>query len=85
MDIINFTEARKNFKSVLDRVTEDVDCTVVVRRESDDAVIMSKQHYDSIMETLYLLRSPANAKHLMEAIAEDQVGKIEYHDLIEEE
>ncbi|MGL6341047.1 MAG: type II toxin-antitoxin system Phd/YefM family antitoxin [Waterburya sp.] len=72
MEIINFTEARKNFKSVLDKVTEDVDCTVVVRRESDDVVIMSKQHYDSIMETLYLLQSPKNAKHLMEAIAEDK-------------
>ena len=84
MEIINFTEARKNFKSVLDRVTEDVDCTVIVRRQSDDAVIMSKQHYDSIMETLYLLRSAANVKHLIEAIGEDKTGQVEYHDLIED-
>jgi antitoxin YefM len=43
MEIINFTEARRNFKNVLDRVTDNADCTVVVRRNGDDAVIMSKK------------------------------------------
>ncbi len=44
---------------------------------------MSKSHYDSIMETLYLMRSPANAQHLMEAIARDQAGEFEQHDLLD--
>ncbi|MEO0011800.1 MAG: hypothetical protein RLZZ535_189 [Cyanobacteriota bacterium] len=35
------------------------------------------------METLYLMRSPANAQHLMEAIARDQAGEGEYHELID--
>ncbi len=64
MEILNFTQVRQNFKDVLDRVTNDVNCTVVVRRDGDDAVIMFKSHYDSIMETLYLMRSPANAQRL---------------------
>ena len=83
MEILNFTEARQNFKAVLDRVTNDVDATVVVRREGDDAVIMSKSHYDSIMETLYLLRSPANAQRLRESIAAVEAGKVKEHDLID--
>lgn len=83
MEIVNFTEARQNFKSVLDRVTNDVDCTVVVRRDGDDAVIMSKSHYDSIMETLYLLKSPANAARLKESIAAVEAGEIEEHALID--
>ena len=85
MEILNYTQARQNFKNVLDRVTDDVDCTVVVRRDGDDAVIMSKSHYDSIMETLYLLRSPANAKRLMESVAAVEAGEIEEHQLIEED
>ncbi len=83
MEIVNFTEARQNFKAVLDRVTSDVDATVVVRREGDDAVIMSKSHYDSIMETLYLLRSPVNAQRLKESIAAVEAGQVEEHDLID--
>ncbi len=83
MEILNFTEARQNFKAVLDRVTSDVDATVVVRREGDDAVIMSKSHYDSIMETLYLLRSPANAQRLRESIVAVEAGLLEEHDLID--
>jgi antitoxin YefM len=83
MEIINYTEARNNFKSVLDRVAEDRDCTIIVRRDAEDAVLMSKSYYDSLMETVYLLKSPANAKHLMEAIAEYQEGKTTEHDLID--
>ena len=83
MEIINFSEARNNFKTVLDRVANDKDCTIIVRRDAEDAVLMSKSHYDSLMETFYLLKSPSNAKHLEEAIAEYREGKIEEHDLID--
>ena len=83
MEILNFTQVRQNLQDVLDRVTDDADCTVVVRRDGDDAVIMSKSQYDSIMETLYLLRSPANAKHLMEAISRDKADEGESHELID--
>ena len=83
MEIVNFSEARNNFKAVLDRVANDRDCTVIVRRDAEDAVLMSKSHYDSLMETFYLLQSPANAKHLSEAIAEYREGKVEEHDLLD--
>ena len=85
MNIYNYTELRQNLKQVLDKVVDDCDGIVIKRRDAEDAVIMSKSHYDSLMETFYLLKSPANAKHLLDAIAEDKAGKIEYHDLIEEE
>jgi antitoxin YefM len=74
MEIVNFTEARQNFKSVLDRVTDNVDCAIVVRRGGDDAVIMSKSHYDSIV----------NAARLRDSIAAVEAGETEEHDLIEE-
>ncbi len=83
MNIVNFSEARNNFKSVLDRVANDKNCTVIVRRDAEDAVVMSKSYYDSLIETVYLLKSPANAKHLEQAIAEYREGKTEEHDLID--
>lgn len=83
MEIVNYSEAIQNFKAVLDRVIDDQDCTVITRSGVEDAIIMSKSHYDSIMETLYLMRSPANAQHLMEAVARDKAGEFEAHDLLD--
>ncbi|NEP60539.1 MAG: type II toxin-antitoxin system prevent-host-death family antitoxin [Symploca sp. SIO2G7] len=82
MNVVNFSEEKNHFKSVLDRVANDKNCTVIVRRDTEDAVVMSKSYYDSLMETVYLLQSPANAKHLEEAIAEYKAGKTQEHDLI---
>ena len=68
MRIVSFTEARNGLKAVLDTVANDADCTVITRRDADDAVVMSLDHYNSLMETLHLLRSPANAAHLNRSI-----------------
>jgi antitoxin YefM len=75
MIVINFTEARKSLRSVLDRVVEDADCTVIARRDAEDAVVMSVNHYNSLMETVHLLKSPANAARLAQSISEHQRGK----------
>ena len=71
MEIVNYTEARNNFKKVLDRVSDDCDSTVITRRDREDVVLMAKSEYDSLMETIYLLKSPANAKHLTDAISRE--------------
>ena len=41
MRIVSFTEARNNLKTILDQVVNDADCTVITRRDSEDAVVMS--------------------------------------------
>ena len=83
MNIVNFPEAKNNFKSILDTVANDKNCTVIIRRDAEDAVVMSKSYYDSLMETVFLLKSPANAQHLEEAIAEYKAGKTQEHGLID--
>ena len=83
MNIVNFSEARSNLKSVLDTVSNDKNCAVIVRRDAEEVVVMSKSYYDSLMETVYLLKSPANAQHLEEAIAEYKAGKTQNHELID--
>lgn len=84
MQVVSFTEAGSDLKSVLDRVTDDADVTVIARRDAEDAVVMSLDYYNGLMETVYLLRSPANAAHLAESIEQFNAGKAVERDLLDE-
>lgn len=84
MRIVNFSEARNNLKSVLNQVIDDADYTIITRRDSEDAVVMSLETFNSFMETFYLLKSPANAAHLTQSIEQFRNGKVQERDLIDE-
>ncbi|NJL52353.1 MAG: type II toxin-antitoxin system prevent-host-death family antitoxin [Hydrococcus sp. SU_1_0] len=84
MKIVTFTEARNKFKSILDRVVEDADYTVITRRDADDAVVMSLDYFNSLLETVHLLKSPANAAHLEHSIAQYKQGLASERDLLDE-
>jgi antitoxin YefM len=84
MRIISFTQARNNLKSVLDGVVNDADCTVITRRDAENAVIMSMEYYDGLMETVHLLKSPANATHLAKSIEQYKMGSTTERDIINE-
>jgi antitoxin YefM len=75
MRIVTYSEARSSLKSVLDAVHDDADVTVISRRDGADAVVMSFDYYQSIMETMHLLSTPANATHLAKSIAQHKAGK----------
>ena len=68
MKVVNFSEARNQLKRVLDQVVNDADYTIISRRDAEDAVVMSLDHFNSLMETVHLLKSPANAAHLSKSI-----------------
>ena len=84
MRIVSFTEARKSLKAVLAGVVNDADTTVITRRDSEDAVVMSLDYYNSLMETVHLLRSPENAEHLKRSKAQYRAGKTTARELIDE-
>jgi len=84
MNVVSFTEARNSLKSVLNRVIDDADCTIITRRDTEDAVVMSLDYYNGLMETVYLLRSPANAEHLDASIEQFRRGETQEHELLQE-
>lgn len=71
---ISASEARSRLFPLLQQVNDD-HVPVRISSKSGDVVLMSAEDFDSWQETIYLLRSPANARRLMEAVARDKSGQ----------
>ena len=84
MRIVSFSEARNKLKAILDQVVNDADYTIITRRDADDAVVMSLEYFNSLVETVYLLKSPANAAHLERSIAQYIKGEVVEKSLLDE-
>lgn len=82
MRVVNFSEARSGLKGVIDRVIADADYTVITRRDAPDAVLMSLDTFNSLLETVHLLKSPANAAHLVRSIEQFRQGQVQQRDLV---
>lgn len=68
------TEARSNFFKLLEQVVENHQVFIIHRREGENVALISESDLQSLVETVYLLRSPANARRLLDAIEESQAG-----------
>jgi antitoxin YefM len=66
---------------VLDQSNQDADFTVITRRDASDAVVMSLDTFNSLMETVHLLKTPANALHLSRSIEQYRSGLTRQQDL----
>ncbi len=74
MESISYTAARSNLAKTMEKVCED-HAPVAITRKGEGAVVMiSMEDYQALEETAYLLRSPKNAKRLVESIAELKQG-----------
>jgi antitoxin YefM len=74
MDAITYTAARANLARTMDRVCEDHDPIIITRNSEQAVVMLSLEDYSALTETAYLLRSPANARRLLESVAELEQG-----------
>ena len=70
---ISASQARQRLFPLLEQVNTDHQ-PVRITSKAGDAVLMSADDYDSWQETVYLLRSPENARRLMQAVARDKAG-----------
>lgn len=83
MNAISYTAARENLASTMDRVCEDHTPVIITRNRNQSVVMLSMEDYESLEETAYLMRSPANAQRLLEAIhaLESGQGTVRHIDL----
>ena len=75
MDAITYSAARANLASTMDRVCNDHDALIITRNGEQSVVMLSLEDYMALEETAYLLRSPANAKRVLSAVAQLNAGK----------
>jgi antitoxin YefM len=77
---ITASEARKNLFPLIQQVNEDR-TPIEITSKGGDAVLISRADFDALNETALLLRSPANARRLLESLAQARSGQFEEHEL----
>jgi antitoxin YefM len=83
MDAITYSSARANLASTMDRVCSDHEPLIITRNGEQSVVMLSLEDYKALEETAYLLRSPANARRLLNSMAQLNSGKGVQRELVE--
>jgi antitoxin YefM len=77
---ITASEARKNLFPLIQQVNDDR-VPVEITSKGGDAVLISRADFDALNETAHLLRTPANARRLLESLAQARSGQFEEHEI----
>ncbi len=83
MKTMSYTESRAHYAEMLDGVINDREEVVITRAGHEPVVVVSLEDYQSLKETAYLMRSPANARRLLDAMERLETGGGAAHDLID--
>ncbi len=75
MNAITYTAARENLASTMDKVCSDHAPVIITRNRDQSVVMLSLADFEALEETAYLLRSPANAKRLLESLHSLEAGQ----------
>lgn len=73
--VTSYTEARAHLSALMDRVLEDREPVIIQRRGSDNVVLVAEDELRGLEETAHLLRSPANARRLLDGLRQAQAGE----------
>jgi antitoxin YefM len=79
VDAISYTAARANLAQTMNRVCGDHEPLIITRNGQPSVVMLSLDDYKALEETAYLLRSPANARRLLDAIDSLEAGQGQEH------
>ena len=80
---VSYSELRNNLAAYMERVCDERAPLFVTRQNARSVVLLSEEEYEGLMETVHLLKSPANAARLLRSINEANEGKLVERELIE--
>ena len=80
---VSYSELRNNLATYMDAVCDGRAPLVVTRQNARSVVLMSEEEYEGLMETVHLLKSPANAVRLLRSIQEAEQGKLTAREPVE--
>jgi antitoxin YefM len=83
MTHVSYSELRANLAEFMDEVCNTHAPLLVTRQNARSVVMVSEDDYEGLMETVHLLRSPANATRLLESIAQANGGALTEHEVVE--
>ena len=83
MTPVSYSALRQNLAHYMDETCSNRDPILVTRQGADSVVMLSLAEYEGLMETVHLLRSPVNAKRLLEAINSAETGDFTGHEFVE--
>ena len=77
MDTISYTSLRTNLSKTMEAVCDDHAPVVITRKNERPVVMMSLEDFHALEETAYLLRSPSNAKRLLQSRSEEHTSELQ--------
>ena len=83
MNHVSYTELRSNLAGFMDKVCDSRAPLLVTRQNARSVVMVSEDEYEALMETVHLLRSPANTTRLLQSIQEANKSELTEHELVE--
>ena len=84
MSHISYTDFRQRLAKYMDDVWDNRAPIHVTRQNARTVVLLSEEEYEGMVETLHLLRSPANAERLLRSVESAEAGRLSEHEIIEE-
>ena len=83
MDVITYTHVRSHLAKTMEKVCDDHTPVIITRKNQRSVVMLSLEDYQALQETAYLLRSPKNARRLLESVAQLESGGGTERELVE--
>jgi antitoxin YefM len=80
---VSYSDLRNNLASYMEEVCDSRAPLLVTRQNARSVVIMSEDDYEGLMETVHLLKSPANAARLLRSIKDADRGKLKKREIVE--
>ncbi|MFC6274812.1 type II toxin-antitoxin system Phd/YefM family antitoxin [Levilactobacillus tangyuanensis] len=84
MEATTYSDFRKDLKSYMDKATGDFEPITITRKNRKNAVLISEEEYNNMLENRYVLENPTNREWLRQSLSQVNQNKTAQHKLIDD-